>query len=346
MTIAQISDYQNRLAGLPADRFIGSILWYSITGTIDRVTGNRIQVPVRVTRDQLEAWFLEFGLDTQFLPPQILKVDAFRKATGKATREYELPDGRCATLYVDEIDSTNDYVERHVLRRIVDPRQQQDEDKHQTEWMATIKFFRGGRSGGGGKRASGDHYKTRVKIGLPAQDANEVDSLLGEVQKKYDDLAANLNEDKIRGVVRNYLAHLNAIAVKPSGAVYFVHSTKQAALDALQALVHRIGQGCSMEQIPLIDTENSRQILTDAFQAEVEDDVRLLLAEIAELNAKAGGKPISPTLYAKINEKYQAVQSRSEEYTDKLGLAQGKAAAALEMALDQVMDLAQRTGGK
>lgn len=348
--IAELDTYRARLAGLPSDAFIGSILWYSITGTLDRTTGERIQIPVRVTREQLKGWFTDLGLDHQFLPPPILKVDAFRKATSTLASEYDLPDGKVAKLYIDEIESNPEFVERHLLRKVIDPRQEQDEAKLRHEWMATLRFFRGGRTNQA-KRSSGDHYKARMKVGLPAADGERVASMLLQVDERYTDLCANLNEDKIRWVLRGYLRHLNAIAVRPSGAMYFVHSGRQSELDALQTLVHRIGQGCTFDQIPMINADNSRQILTNAFQDEVEDDVRLLLTKIAALNDKAraglaGGDRdallVPAKVYADLNAEYQAVVKRAEEYTNVLGLAQGKAAAALELALDQVVDLSQR----
>lgn len=341
MTAAPIAAYKEHLAGLPEESFIGSLLWYSISGTIDYTDGKRTQVPVRVTRDQLEAWFHELGLDTDFLPPRILKVDAFRKASTESKRLYDLPDGSKAELYVDEVESNAEFVLRHIMRKVRDPRQQEDEDKLTSEYMASLKFFRGGRTAKA-KRSAGDHYKSRPRPGLAALDLGHVESMLSEIDDRYTDLSANLNEDKIRAVIRNYLTHLNAIGVKPSGAVYFVYKSRQNTLDALEELVRRIGQGCTLEQVPLVDDQKRRNMLTEAFQAEVEDDVRLLLGKIAEANGKSKGGKVSPKLYAELNARYQEVQSRSEEYTKVLGLAMGRAASSLELALDSVMDLATR----
>jgi len=99
-----------------------------------------------------------------------------------------------------------------------------------------------------------------------------------------------------------------------------------------------------------VNTHDSRQMLTEAFQSEVENACRELLAEIAALNekARAHGDRINVKKYAEMNGRYQEVLSRSEEYTRVLGLSQGRAGAALELAMDSVMDLATRLdiGGK
>jgi hypothetical protein len=344
VTIAPLTDYKDRLAGLPEDEFIGSILWYSIAGTVTYVDGKRTQTPVRVTRDQLRVWFDDLGLDGEFLPPPILKVDAFRKATTKAERSYDLEDGRRAVLYVDEVESNQDFVLRHLLHKVVDPRQPDDDDKVQHTFVASLKFFRGGRLRSG--RRDTDHYKTRAVPRLTGAMKAMTEELLQEIDDKYNDLAVNLNEEKIRAVLRNYLIHLNAIAVKPQGAVYFIHNTRQATLDALQELVRRVGQGCTFEQIPLVDTGDTRRMLTDAFQSEVEDDVRLLLGRIAEINEKVKGGKIKADTYAELNEAYRDLASRSEEYTRILGVTQARSAAALELALESVMNLSQRVDFK
>lgn len=339
MTVTALANYQDRLAGLPPENFVGSLLWYTIAGTEDPVTGEK--VPVRTTSDQLEAWFHELGLDPKFLPPRILKIDAFRNATTPVKREYDLPDGNKAELAIEEIDANDDYVLRHVIRTVRDPRRQRDEDKLQTEFMATLKFFRGGRNSQQ-KRAGGDNYKSRPKPGLAKVDRDQVESMLAEVEDRYTDLSANLNEPKLRSVIRNYLIHLNSIAVKPQAALYFVHSQHQKAVDALQPLVQRFGAGCAFEQVPLIKTEESKGMLTEAFQREVVADVDKLMAKIAETNKAAAGGKVSSKKYAEINALYQEVASRSEEHTRTLGLAMGKAASALELALDNVMDMASR----
>ena len=40
-----LDDYQARLAGMDPDKFIGSILWFSISGQVEREDGRRVQVP-------------------------------------------------------------------------------------------------------------------------------------------------------------------------------------------------------------------------------------------------------------------------------------------------------------
>jgi hypothetical protein len=313
-------------------------------------------VPVRVTRDQLEAWFEELDLDTDFLPPAIKKVDAFRKASSAAEAVYPLAkEGQTAKLRVVEIDYNNEFVLRHILRDVHDKRAATTTTAH----VATLKFMRGGRTAKA-KRAGGETYKvsinhTLTELGLDQKptgqtyplepsDRFEVEKLIATFDERYTDLAANLHSDAIRALVRVYLSSLNAIGVKPSGGVYFVHTSRQKTVDSLEQLVKRVGQGCTFHQLPLLDTMDQREMLTEAFQTEVQDEVNSLLKQIADVNEKARAKAnkVSPGEYSKLMDRYRDIQSRSEEYTRVLGLVQGRAGSALETALDAVMDLSGR----
>lgn len=353
--VVDLKSYKERLAGLPHKNFIGSILWFSITGTVERPDGKRTTVPVRVPEDVLPEWFDEFDLDPRYLPPRIKKVEVFRRVTTDFGKdEYALTDGRTVKLRVQEIDYTPDFVLRHIMRDVIDKRKQTAVTAH----VATVKFFRAGRTSGA--KRGGDVYKqeilhTLTELGLDgkptgrtfnlaAQERTRVETVLTKIREAYDDRCINYHSDALRAVIRNYLVDLNAISVKPNGAVYFVHMSRQSTIDSLQKLVERIGQGCTFHQIPLLDTHEQRQMLTDAFQDEVQDDVRLLLADIAKHNEKAkkaAGK-ISPKKYAEFNSRLQNVMSRADEYTRVLGLAQGRSGAAIELGLDAIMDMMTR----
>lgn len=337
--VVDINAYRHRLANLPEERFIGSILWFSITGSVTYANGRRETLPVRVTHDWLERQFEDLDLDKRFLPPKIKAVDAFRKATSEASREYPLAqDGMSALLMVREVDYDTEQVVRHVVKEIKDRRGKKLDYDPQ---LATLKFMRGGRTHKG-KRPGGEAFKWAIMRHVTGAERKTVEELIAEADARYKDLATNLHADAIRAVIRNYLTDLNAIAVKPSGGLYFVHMSRQKTVDALHELVKRIGQGCTFHQLPLLDTVDQREMLTDAFQTEVEDEVRKLNGDIATLNEKSKGGKVAVSKYAEVKARYDAVTERSEEYTRVLGLAQGRAGAALELALDAVMDLSGR----
>ncbi len=138
------------------------------------------------------------------LPWPLISGQAGADLAGVTLDELQ-PDGRRAELFVEEVQRTPEFIARQVLRRVTDPRQQAEDEKVKTEFMAGLRFFHGGRSGAGAKRTSGDHYKVRTAPRLDPVDQAQVDSLLAEVDSKYHDLCANLDEERVRGVVRDYL---------------------------------------------------------------------------------------------------------------------------------------------
>lgn len=336
--VTTLDDYRKKIAGVDPKKIIGSILWFSIAGTAHYdAKGARTTMPVRVKPEDLEQWFDDLGLDPDFLPPPIKAVDSFRRATSEVSEEFDTgKQGVTATLMVREVAYDNEQVVRHIVKETKDSRGKKLSYEPQ---LATLKFLRGGRTSKGLK---GTHtVKTTVVDACSAKDRPRVEGLIKQAMARYDDLYQYYHADALRAVIRNYVTALNAIAVKPSGGVYFVHTSRQTTVDALHELVKRIGQGCSFHQLPLLDTTDQREMLTDAFQTEVEDEVRLLLKEIAALNDKYKSR-VPVAKYADLNARYQNIVERSEEYTRVLGLAQGRAGSALELALDGVVDMSGR----
>lgn len=337
---SSLKEYQDRLAGLPANKFIGSMLWYTVAGHERAQSGRKTSTAVRVHQDLLAEWFLELGIDERFLPPQIKKIDAFRNASSSVRREYEVPESnstRFATLSVEEVKSDAEQVIRHVVRIIRDAKKEQLSLEH----MATIKFIRGGRTSKG-KRHGGDHIRYQVLTRVQGDDRDRVEQLISDFHDRYEDLSSHLHAPALRGIVRAILTSLNAIPMKASGGLYFVHKNRWPELDALKALITRFGPGCKLEDMAFLDIVDNRTMLTEALEDEVEDDCTKLLEAIAHVNASAKGGKIPGRKYAEINASYQEVATRTEEQGQLLGLAQGRAANALEMALAAVLEMAQR----
>jgi hypothetical protein len=320
---------------------LGSILWFSISGSADNGdAGTRRFVPVRITRNELEKHFDDLGLDKDFIPAPIRKVHAFRTACSETRRDYRLPsEGESVELMIREVTFDAEKRIHHVMREHKDSRGERLSYTH----VATLKFYRGSKSQ---KNQESEHYKATILRGLDKLDEAEVEGLIHEFDERYTDLAANLHGQVIRSMLRRYLESLNAIKVRKSGGIYFIHSSKQETVDALAELVAKLGDGCTFFQTPLPDLPNSREMLTDAFQDEVEDDVRELLGEIADYNEKIAKKGQAPSevKFAEFRTRYEVIMARASEYSEVLGLQQERAAVALEMALEQVDAIAGALG--
>src|SRR5207245_1882726 len=81
MTVTSLKEHLKDIADLPDDLFIGSLLFYRVSNC-------------SITRVQLEAWFVELGLDPKYLPNPIDSSDAFLKATNKDNWRLTYPMGQ------------------------------------------------------------------------------------------------------------------------------------------------------------------------------------------------------------------------------------------------------------
>ena len=323
-------DYKDRIAGLHENDFIGQVVWYSInTGT--------------VTLPDVAQWFDELAIPARYLPNAIKPADAFRKATNLQDGykfEYDTPwagTGHSARILIREVSSDAQMIERHIVRENVDARGKAlSYDK-----VGEAVFYRPPRT-----RAATPVGGERVRFNVLASAVHpdEIDRLQGlvaDITGRYQHLCVYLDGNAIRKIVREYTTDLNAVSIKPSGGVYFVHKDKRMLVDVVQQFVAKLDNGSTYHTLPLVDTAEQRAMLSDAFQSEVENDVEALLKDIAAVN-QAYGADVPPDKYDALLDRYTYLITRSEEYTTVLGASQARAATAIEMALTACMDLAGR----
>lgn len=324
--------YQAHLAGMDEGAFIGSILYFEFRQP-------------KVTREDLERWFVELGLSDSYLPLPIKPIEAFKRATGvTAKHRYTLPGDLEVELFVEHISTDDDRITRYIIRRVLDAKGK--EIAYNTVGEAV--FYKAGRTTRQ-KGTGGESVKMQV-VGSPdAVDEAEVRKFIDTMHKDYRFFYDHYYVQAIRDMVRNYITSLNAISVRSGGAVYFVHRSRWDTVNRLTELVNnKIGNGCRIHVMPLIDTDYQRDMLSEAYQDEVEQEVDKLLGKVAKVNESAKGKKVRPKDYAELQDAWQDLSSRSTEYTSIFNTRQERAATALEMALDALMEMATRIdhGGK
>lgn len=323
-------DYEKRLAGLPEENFIGQVIWYSINGNVS------------VT--DMEQLFLLHNIPAEYLPKPIAPADAFRKATNLQDGyryDYEAPwngDGHTVRILIREVSVENGRIEKHIVREHVNPNGKTlDYDK-----VGEAVFTRPPRKG---RKIVAGGEKVDFSLNQNVLRPEEIPLLTGMVQQvreRYNHFCLYLDGNAVRKVIRDYVTNENAVSVKPSGGVYFVHKERRAAIDRIQRFVLALNNGSTFHTLPLVDTAEQRDMLSDAFQSEVESDVESLLKDIAELNDRYKAGDVPSAKYSDLFDRYQQVMTRSEEYTRVLGSSQERAATALDMAMTAVWELASR----
>jgi hypothetical protein len=309
-----LKQYIDASGKLPDDVLLGRIVLFTITDEA-------------VAHDDLETWFDDLALDKRLLPAKIKEVDAFKKATSSIDGDkYSLSAGTTAHMLCRDVTSNNDFVRRQITREV------QDSKKKRLYYNAAIEatYYRPGAGGSG---------RLKLQINRDEILAEELDHLRQVTDNISESFAryANYHDgQKLRGVVRNYLKHLNAIEVK--GGVYFIHMSKDAELSALCELVNRFGGGCQMKTLPIVDLDEEREFITAVFEREAAQ----ALQEITRDVRSAMDTGITGAAYAKLKERYDEVLEKAQEHMVNLQVTQDITAASAEVALDALAKLQEK----
>lgn len=318
--------YQEQLKTLPDKDLIGDVLTFEFRQP-------------RTTRDDLVTWFAELGLDESYIPPEIKTIDAYKRATGEmAKSNYDLAGGKTAALFVRNVSGDGDRVIRRIVREIRDPKGKKL-DYHEVGEAVFYKASRKGKNTTGGTSVK----FTLLERNLGANEVPYVQEFIKKMESDYRFFAMYYHTQAIRDMVRNYVLGLNSISLRSSGGVYFVHKSRRQTLLKIAELINgKVDHGCRIHMMPLVDAGYQREMLTEAFQDQVEKSCDKLLTKVAQINEKYKGKSVPPSQFAELQEAYNETLSSTEEYTRVLGLAQGRAGTALELAMDSIADVAAR----
>jgi hypothetical protein len=306
----------------------------------------------RVTRDDLVGWFAELGLNPDFLPAPIRPIDAFEKVTGpdgvRASYSVDDPtstgprrrrrtqDGhdREATLMVRHVRRDGGQVVRHVVREVRDEHQAKlSYDTRLGEAIFRRDSSSGSAHGAGAIEVTPDNTAIAE---LSAPEQAKVRDLLAEIHTSYRHHCTFLTGDRLRSVVRNYIEHLHAIRVRPTGGVYFVHQHHADTLAALRTLISRLGAGSHLVRVPIPDQDEMREMVIAAFTTRAQDDLNRLARDIAA--AGQSGDTNSTALQA-LHKRFVELQAATSEHSELLNTSLDDADSALQLVQLQLSSL-------
>lgn len=298
---------------LPDDVLLGKIAIFSIHDG-------------RTPFSDVEKLFEDLDLNKAMMPLKNKAVDAFRKATSDLDRTtYLFGNGLHATLMCRDVATTDNYVQRQITREIKD-------SKHRViSYDAAINctFYRAPRSGAGDPKG-----RERVKVtwnpeNLQQPEHEVIEEYSGQIQREYLNYFAHLDGNKIRATVRKYFKHLNAIELK--GSTYFVHQNRSDELNRLAQFVDRLGGGCKVDLIPMVDVGRQREILADAFEREASQQLREITKEAKMLLETR--KTITASMFQKMKKRFDDLLENANEHMAALEVSQDVTAASAEVAL-------------
>jgi len=318
-----IRDYIDSISELPEDILLGRIVMFTVTDE-------------PILHSDVEQWFTDLNLNPTYLPAQNRPVDAFKKATTHVDgTEYDIFPGNAAStkgiLLTRPVTTDDEMVVRFVVREVRDTKRRKlGHDK-----AIEAVFYKGQKVKGVVQKGSERIRLTKIMDDLEPTEVVEIDKAIQVIQDRYNHYNKYLDGQKVRAMIREYLKYLNAIEIK--GGVYFIHKNRTEELLRLRELVNKCGGGCRMDQIPIVDLDNERQMIVEAFQREAEEELSTLVKDIAFVRTTR--KKVSPEAYARLKTKYDLVMNQAMEYQRTLGLSQTRTSAAAELALDSLVEL-------
>jgi hypothetical protein len=304
----------------------------------------------RVTPDQLERWFIELGLDRAFLPRPIRPVGAFEKVTGPTGVRLAYPlddipasgrrrrtstDGtaREAILMVRHVRRDAAQIVRHLVREV---RDEQASRLSYDSRLAEIVFRRDGSTaaapGAGSLQVIPDHAAIRA---LAEGEQLKVSTVLDQIHDRYRLHCKFLTGDRLRVIVRTYIEGLNAIRVRPTGGVYFVHRAHAGSLTQLRELVSRMGAGSNLARVPLPDQLEMRQMVINALTTKTKEDLQQLARDIAAAQADPTAGANVQALYRR----FQELQAATADHSRLLSNSLVDTTAALQLVNVQLASL-------
>ena len=308
---------------LPKDVMLGYILWFTVNDGAYPLT------TISETFDTLQ-------LDSRFVPVETSAFNAFEKSCSnalKAAKPYALDkqlDGEI--MAIREAIKTDEKVVRQIVREVRDAKR----GKLRHEPVAELVLFREkvdprNRIVRGSGRLRAGVWDDRL---LPTERPH-IDAVIKAWETEYDRLYNFIDGDKTRKCIRDYIGFLNGVMMK--SAVYFVHINNEEQLLKLQEFVASLGNGCSLELMPIPDLPKLRTSVVAAFQEQASRDLADVVRSIAKIRSTRG--VITPAAYAKVKADYESVMRNAKQHLRTFKVTQDVTADAAETAMDMLMAL-------
>jgi len=203
----------------------GVLTWYSIP--------EDIMIKADLLKDQAK----KFGLPEEYLPSEIRKVDAFKRATTKA-----IPPKRVAIVRVREI-KTDD---RDKLIRMYERLVSESND------TSTLKLKVDAQVQPEWEHIGTAVYNTRMKSVATIVQNKAFDFILREVENMYDMYSEYYEGNAIRTMTKDALHKMSSITMRKAGGIEFIPIQYEPVLESLSNLLKSISQDCEISTIPLI----------------------------------------------------------------------------------------------
>lgn len=173
-------------------------------------------------------------------------------------------------------------------------------------------------------------------------DYQAIRDLCDEVENKYQDWSVYHNKDTVRNIINRIISDTHPVNLMPTGLCKFIPQTSTDLLYNLkQALIEMQSYASTptmsrniMEIIPVIDTEEQRNLIEKNFTAEITDELFSFTQELKDVLQK---KQVLSTRTANAYiEKFNILKAKAKEYESLLGIYVDSIYTQIKDSLDLV----------
>ena len=287
---------------IPQDMLLGNLLF---TNLID------MKIPV----SDLTGIFKQNNISEKYVK-KISEVDAFRRASSSIKNRILFitdANGNPEKVHVeiDEVKCDTDSIKRIIGVKRID---EVNEDI-QYQPVGEIIF---NRTGG-------------ICVATPLCAPGDTDYLLlrdlcDEVEDKYSDWSIYHNKDTIRNIINRIITDTHPVNLMPTGLCKFIPQGSTDLLynlkEALKAMstyhINAMSSDNIMEIIPVIDTEEQRELVEKNFTSEITNELFAFTQELKEVLVKKQTLSVrSATSYI---DKFNLLKQKAKEYESLLGV--------------------------
>ena len=298
---------------IPQDMLLGNLSFINLTD-------------MTIPHADLENIFQANNIPTDYVR-KISAVDAFRRASSSVKNRAEVVNGNAVIVNVDEVKNDKNGIKRILgFKRIDDVA-----EDIQYESMAEIYFNRANNT-----------CSVTPMIGSTDPAYTLVNDLCDEVVDNYSDWSVFHNKDTVRNIINRIVSDTHPISLMPTGLCKFVPSVSTDLLYNLKNALKEMSAFASngseniMEIIPVIDTEEQRDLVEKNFRAEITDELFAFTQELKDvLQAKQALSTRSATSYI---EKFNVLKAKAKEYESLLGIYIDSIYDQITEAVDLVND--------
>ena len=286
---------------IPQDMLLGNLLF---TNLID----------MKIPASDLTGIFQSNNIPESYVKP-ISQADAFRRASSSIKNRTLYVTGANGNdkvrVEIDEVKCDSDSIKRIIGVKRVD---EVNEDITY-EPVGEIVFNRTG------------NVCVATPLSAPGDsDYQVIRDLCDEVEAKYGDWSVYHNKDTVRNIINRIIADTHPVNLMPTGLCKFIpqNSTDllynlKEALKVMSTYRTNVMVGDNiMEIIPVIDTEEQRELVEKNFTAEITNELFNFTQELKEVLSKK--QTLSVRTAASYMDKFNLLKQKAKEYESLLGI--------------------------